>query len=121
MVDLQSDHIGIRIIYDRGQVLVNSGPISVPLDQWFELTDVVHAYEPEIEKVYNFPETQLAFDISASTQLERIANLILNYCMPFFIGDFSKINDIRTVERERVEKLLEQLKKLNPKNKRSID
>jgi hypothetical protein len=41
--------------------------------------------------------------------------------MPFFIGDFSKINDIRTVERERVEKLLEQLKKLNPKNKRSID
>lgn len=117
LVNFISEKVGIQFVYDRGQALVKAGNINENDANWFELTDIVHAYAPDVEYIYFFPEKPIPLKESVSPQIERIAYLLRTYCKEFLSGDFTKANEIKILEEKRSNDLLNYLNSLHKLNK----
>ena len=109
---LKSNLVGLRIVLDRGQVLVSLGPLSQPERDWFELYDVIRFFSPSLN-VYEFPEDFSDYKAALETQIKRLALVILHYCDPLLRSDFSMQEKIRDVETKQVEELLGDLNKMS--------
>lgn len=117
VVDIVSDKLVIKIVYDRGQVLVDIGQKNDDRKDWFELTDVVGAFTSEIETIYNFPKEKMSFEDSVTIQMVRISYLLKTYCMPFLSGNLTYIRKIKSIEEKRVKELIQSLQSLGQKSK----
>jgi hypothetical protein len=104
-----SPQTGVEIVLDRGQVLINIGPIIQARKEWFEFSDVVHYFAPEIEPVYIFSEDASSYQAAIESQVARLAQLMRQYCEPLLKGDLSTQNSIREIEGTRVAKLMDHL------------
>jgi hypothetical protein len=102
----KSTQIGIRIIIDRGQVLVNIGNPSWPESDWFEFSDVVHYFSPEVKFIYAFQDNVQDEQIDVEAQIKRVARMCNQYCGPILRGDFSMQEQIRKIEEKRVAEML---------------
>ncbi len=109
---LMSNITGIKFVVDRSQVLVNLGKVAWPEDEWFELSDVVHFYAPDIE-VYIFPKGLQDHNEKLELQVNRLVRILRQYCEPVLRGDYSHEDQIKEVERKRVEDMLDYYKKLS--------
>jgi hypothetical protein len=114
-----SSQTGVRIVLDRGQVLINIGSLLQPQQEWFEFSDVVHFFAPETEPVYIFSQDNSNYHATIESQVIRVARLMHQYCEPLLRGDFSMQSGIREIERQRVAKLLDDLNKLAENYRRS--
>jgi len=107
-----SPQTGVRIVLDRGQVVINIGSVLQPQKDWFEFSDVVHFFTPETEPVYIFPQDNSNYHAAIESQVIRLARLMRQYCEPLLKGDFSMQSGISEIERQRVAKLLDDLNRL---------
>jgi hypothetical protein len=118
VVVFKSDTTGIKIVVDRSQVLVNIGKLTMPEEEWFELSDIVHFYAPALEDVYVFPRDFQNNQDTVELQVGRLAQIIRQYCEPLLKGDFSDENQIKEIEKKRVADMLEHFKKLSEDKRR---
>lgn len=109
---LMSNTTGIKVVVDRSQVMVNIGDSSRPEDEWFDLSDVVHFYAPTLIDVYIFPTNPQNHQDKIETQVDWLVRILRQYCEPLLRGDFSNEDQIKEIERKRVDEMLEHLKKL---------
>ncbi len=118
IVVYESATSGIMVVIDRSQVLINVGKPSWPHRYWFEFSDVIQFFIPEIKEAYVFvnedsPKNRIEIEV----QINRLALLLRQYCEPLLRGDFSMHDKIREIETKRVEELLEHLKSLSKKGR----
>jgi hypothetical protein len=112
--------IAIRVVVDRGQVLIDIGKVALPEKEWFEFTDVIHYFNPGIKKVYAFsgvPLEKQNFTIEA--QVKHVSLILRQYCEPLLIGDFSMEDQIKEIERKRAKEMLEHFNKLSEDYRKS--
>jgi hypothetical protein len=110
----------IKVVVDRGQVLINIGKVTWPEREWFEFSDVVHYFNPSMKEVYDFSEGPLNNQTAViETQAKRLSLILRQYCEPMLIGDFTMQDQIKEVEKKRVAELLEHFKKLSEDYRRS--
>lgn len=112
--------IGIGVVVDRDQVLINIGQVTWPEREWFEFTDVIHYFNPNIKKVYAFsgvPLEKQNFTIEA--QVKHVSIILRQYCEPILMGDFSMEDLIKEIERKRAKEILEHFKKLSEDYRKS--
>ncbi len=112
----KSPLVGIDIVLDRSQVLVSIGSLVEPRRDWFEFSDVLYCFVPNLA-AYIFPSVPTDFPdfgSSVDAQVSRLARLMSQYCVPILKGDLSMSNKIKEIESERVSKMIEsfQRKKL---------
>jgi len=117
-VIFESLHIGINIVLDRGQVLINIGPSSLPRQDWFEFSDVVHFFAPELEPLYNFPRNFADYENELENQMSRFNQIMCKYCEPLLLGDFSMQEKIRQIGDKRVAEMKTQFNGLSEEYKR---
>ncbi len=117
----KSQLIGIKVVVDRSQVLINIGKLSWQEKEWFELGDVVRFFNPEMKEVYDFSRGSLDNQAYIESQAKRLALILRQYCEPVLRGDFSMQDQIREIEKKRVTELLEHFQKLSQNYRRSID
>ena len=65
--------IAISIIVDRGQVIINISSATKPVKEWFEFTDIVHFFDPNLDKVYDFFENMDNANERIIQQANRLA------------------------------------------------
>ena len=115
LVILASSKTGIEIVLERGsQILVQIGQISKPRDDWFVFTDVIGYFSPGTVP-YEFSDHP-DFQIRIKTQIQWLSHLILEYCKPILLGDFSMQERIKALEEKRITTMLEEFNKINRKN-----
>ncbi len=91
LVDFQSSNTVIRVLLDRGQVLIDIGPCPRSPDYWFGLASVVEFLAPEAdEPAYIFPETWDSYYDKIDWQVVRLARVLRQYCAPVLRGEFSR-------------------------------
>jgi len=105
--------IGINVVLDRGQVFIYTGPLTLPVEEWFDICDVIPYFASHIDKVYFFPE-DVSGEASIVLQVERLSSLIRMYCPSILAGDFSMDGEIREIQRTRVEKFKREMEKQYP-------
>jgi hypothetical protein len=105
------DKIGIKIVVDRDQVLVNIGTSSEIEEKWFEFEDVIHFYAPQMNGVYLFQRPS-TFHNDIDSQLKWILHLMRKYCEPILRGDSTHFDGIKEIERKRVKELIETYKRI---------
>jgi hypothetical protein len=107
---LASSKTGIEIVLERGsQILVAIGQISKPRDDWFVFTDVI-SYFASGTVPYEFPDHP-DFQVRVDTQIQRLSHLLLNYCKPILLGDFTMQGKIKALEEKRVAAMFAEFKK----------
>jgi hypothetical protein len=110
LIILASSKTGIEIVLERGsQILVQIGQISKPRDDWFEFTDVISYFSPGTSP-YEFSDHP-EFQVRVETQIQRLSHLILDYCKPILLGDFSMQGKIKELGDKRVTAMLAEFKK----------
>jgi hypothetical protein len=108
-----SPQIGIEIVLDRGQVLIDIGSVLQTRKEWFEFSDVIHFFASEIEPVYIFPQDFANYQAAIESQVSRLAQLMRQYCEPLIRGDLSMQSGIRKIEHNRVARILEHFSDLS--------
>jgi len=78
----------IRIILDRGYVLVDLGSSDMSNRDLFGLTEVMKVAAPELDINEKIDFSKDAYDI-IELQVSKLANIVYRYCVPFLRGDFS--------------------------------
>ena len=106
--------IAISIVVDRGQVLINIGSTIKPVKEWFEFTDVIHYFDPNLDIVYDYFENLDNANERIIQQANRLAQLLRKYCTPILKRDISMGPKIKEIENERVKKLLQDLNNISP-------
>jgi hypothetical protein len=101
IVILSSEIISLRVVHDRGQITLDLDINQLNSNIWFDFTDVIHKFAPDIDRIYYFPEGKSTFESSASEQLDRIVYLLKTYCMDFLLGDISHVEQIKRNENKR--------------------
>ena len=101
----QSPSVSVKIVIDRGQVLINIGKVSWLEKDWFEYSDVVSFFAPG-EDAYIFPEEADNSQYTLEIQLKRVASMLEKYCRKMLEGDFSMQNQIKEIETKRINKML---------------
>ena len=114
----ESSSVGISIVLDRGEVLINLGPRSRPRHDWFEFTDVVHYFAPNLEPVYVFPQDQFPHEVMdprviQDFQVSRLAQIMHQHCEPILRGDLSMQTRIQELEGNRAAEMLEEFSRLS--------
>lgn len=104
---------GINVVLDRGQVFVYTGPLTLPVEEWFDICDVIPYFASHIDKVYLFPE-DVSDEASIVFQVDRLSSLIRMYCSPILAGDLSMAKQLREIQRTRAEKFKSEMKKRYP-------
>jgi len=95
LVDFQSSTAVIRVLLDRGQVLVDIRPSIEPPTFWFDLGSLVEFLAPEAdEPVYVFPETWDNYYEMIEWQVARLARVLRQYCALVLRGEFSQWREI---------------------------
>ena len=95
VVELRSSEVGVRVLLDRGQVLVDIGPLSLPPESWFGLPSIVQFIASQaIDSEYIFPESWEDYDVMVSHQIERVANILRKYGTPVVAGSFKGWEEI---------------------------
>jgi hypothetical protein len=115
----KSQSVGIKVVVDRSQVLINIGDLSWPEENWFEFGDVVQFFNPEMKEVYDFSRGSLDNQAYIESQAKRLARILRQYCKPMLRGDFSMQDDIKEIEKKRVTAMLEHFQKLSRNHKRT--
>jgi len=105
-IRLESEKCGIQIVLDRNQVLINMGPTSLGEREWFEFSDIVQYFAPEIESVYVFPEEELTYETRIEVQVSRLAEIMHNHCKPVLRGNYAMYAEIKDIEHKRVAEML---------------
>jgi hypothetical protein len=115
-VIFESTLIGIDIVLDRSQVLIAIGSLAKPRREWFEFSDVLHYFTPDLT-AYIFPNVPKDFpnyESSVDAQVSRLAKLMSQYCAPILNGDLSIANKVKEIESKRVSEMLESLQRRKP-------
>jgi hypothetical protein len=104
LVEFRSKETAIRLVLDRGQVLVDLGPISWDPNSWCSLSSMMEVLAPEGgEPAYVFPETWESYSGMVDWQINRLARLLRQYCSLVLTGQFSGWKELarrRTKEAE---------------------
>ena len=118
-VVLKSASTVVKVVVDRSQVLLNIGELSWPEKDWFEFSDVVQFFNPNLKEVYDFSVGSLDNQAYIESQTKRLALLLRQFCEPLLIGDFSMQDEIREIEKKRVTAMLEHFEKLSQNRRRT--
>lgn len=110
-VTFKSPKTGFQIVLDRNQVLAKIGQVNKSERDWFVFSDVISYFSPDVENAYVFPDDFSNYEQALEIQIERIANMIRDYCEPLLLGDFSMSDAIKEIEKRRVEKFLSNVRK----------
>ena len=102
----KSRTVSIEIVVDRNDVLISIGD---PLDRrwdWFEFTDVMKYYAPEIPTAYVFPQktSDNTWDEMVEIQVDRLSKMLRQYCEPLLKGEPLMKRELKQIENERVTK-----------------
>lgn len=110
VVVFKSLKFGIEITIDRNQVLLSIGEHLDSRLDWFELTDVLKYYAPNIDSndVYFFPEKtqENTWEEIVTIQLGRMALLFRQNCGPVLKGEGWEKDKLREIEKERKAEML---------------
>jgi hypothetical protein len=102
LVEFQSKSAHIRVILDKGQVLIDLAPYQAIQDYWFDLSSVIEYLAPQSnEPVYVFPETAGNSYETIDWQVSRLAGMLRQHCVPVLKGEFSQWQEL--FERSRNE------------------
>ncbi len=95
LVDFQSDSIVMRVLLDRGQVMIDFRPRAGPSKSWYGLDSVVEFLAPEADgPAYIFPETWDNYQDMINWQVDRLASVVQRYCARVLRGEFSGWEEI---------------------------
>lgn len=86
---LESARVGVEIVLDRGRVIIALGPRNQPKGTWYEFTEAVRYFAPEIEEVHFRQDDHPDHRERVEAQVARLAGLMRCYCGPMLQGDFS--------------------------------
>ncbi|MBI3128212.1 MAG: hypothetical protein HYZ11_11455 [Candidatus Tectomicrobia bacterium] len=86
---LESARVGVEIVLDRGRVIIALGPRAQPKGTWYEFTEAVRHFAPEIGEDYFRPHDDPDQRARVEAQVARLAGLMRCYCGPMLRGDFS--------------------------------
>lgn len=112
-VVLKSVSTVVKVIIDRSQVFLNIGELSWPEKDWFELSDVVQFFNPDLKEIYDFSGGLQNNQAYLDSQIKRLALILRQYCEPLLRGNFSMEDEIRNIENKRVTEMLEHFQKLS--------
>ena len=79
-----SNKVGIKIVLDRGQVLMTIGKVSQTRRDWLEWSIIVDAYASGLKAYY--------FDLDTDSQVKWLGELLEKYCADVLTGDFGNQN-----------------------------
>jgi len=95
LVDFQSGDIVMRVLLDRGQVMVDFCPCAGSSKSWYGLGSIVEFLAPEAdEPIYIFPETWENYQDVINWQVDRLASVVQRYCARVLRGEFSEWEEI---------------------------
>jgi hypothetical protein len=117
----KADSVAISVVDDRGQVFITMGSPTWPEREWFDITDIVHLFNPTFEEVYQFSDNISDVEERVQIQVKRLAQILRDNCMLILKGDFSMAPKIKDIEQQRAKKILDHLKSLSPGKKRKND
>lgn len=105
LVDFQSRTTAVRVLLDKGQVLIDIRPLTDPQSSWFNLASVVEFLAPEAdEPVYIFPESWDDYYDMIDWQVSRVARVLRKYCAPVLQGEFSQWREMDERRSKSAEK-----------------
>lgn len=95
LVEFRSGSIAMRVLLDRGQVMVDFRPCVGPAESWYGLCSVIEFLAPETnEPAYIFPETWDNYQDMINWQVDRLAGVVRRYCARLLRGEFSEWGEI---------------------------
>jgi len=90
LVDFQSDSVVMRVLLDRGQVMIDFRPSAGSPECWYGLNSVVEFFAPEFDgPACVFPETWDNYQGMIRWQVDRLASIVQRYCTQVLRGEFS--------------------------------
>lgn len=102
LVDFRSGSIIMRMLLDRGQVMVDFRPCVGPSDSWYDLGSVIEFLAPEAdEPAYIFPETWDNYQDMVNWQVDRLAGIVRRYCIRILRGEFSEWEEIAEARKRK--------------------
>jgi hypothetical protein len=116
LIRLESDEVGINIILDRSQISIHIGQLSKPDDDWFDFVDLLQYFAPKIKTPYIYPENLIGNE-RINFQMDRLSQLIKQYCAPIINGDFSMAKKIQKIKLNRIKEMIKEMKKQYPQFK----
>lgn len=110
-----SPAVGVQIVIDRSQVLINIGDIVDNIKEWFDFSDVIKFFNPSIKDPYIFIEKsdKNTEDDIITLQVERLASALRQDCEPLLKGELWMKENIKGLEKKRVAEMLGKLSKLS--------
>lgn len=103
-------NIGIQVVVDRSQVLLNIGESVLPDRYWFDFSDVMQYFAPHIKSIYGFQNNDSRECPNIGGQLKELAVMLRQYCEPILRGDFSMSKGIREIETKRISEMLDEFR-----------
>lgn len=104
-VEFRSADVGVLVTLERGQVLVNIGPVNAPSSGWFGLPTLLAFYAPELAApAYRFPEAWAEYDEMVAQQVTRVADLVGRYCLGVLSASAEVWNDLEYLRTRSAER-----------------
>ena len=110
LVEFRSRSVHIRIVLDRGQVLIDIGPSPEVLDYWFDLSSVIEFLSPEAhEPAYIFPEKWDNYYEMIDWQVARLARVLRQYCVSVLTREFPDWRELLERNQKEAEEVYKTL------------
>jgi hypothetical protein len=104
LVEFRSDAVELRVVLDRGQVLIDMGPYPEVPGFRFGLPLVVDFLAPgALNSVYVFPEEWNDYYGMIDWQLDRLAQVLRQCCGSVLSGEFSQWKEMYESARTQAE------------------
>ena len=114
-----SSRIGIEVVIDRDQVLIAVGDQLTSRDKWFDFSYVYQYFSNTTDSPYKFPPKtgDNTWDEIVDIQLQRLSDLLKQYCVPLLKGDLSMQKEFKVREQKYTKSLMRQLDRISTKNR----
>jgi len=99
--------IEIEVVIDRDQAFIRISSKTDLKKEWFNFADIAKYYAPLLPEVYVFLDKTMnnSWDDVVEYQLQKLSQILDEYCKPILKGEFLAQAEIRKIEAERTKGL----------------